>query len=174
VQHNAEHDAVKMSTLVPSSAEVVTLITTETDSFILFPADDSDDVFYATPLFQARPAMGANTVVHGWLYTDKRAVVHIGVFDATRVRGVELRELPPLERHSAVHALLHKFGCEHRIHYHWSGYESHCMRPFHHGKLDYAIGGIARLSPDMGAPSVVRVLACLLTGAGDLETRRRR
>lgn len=173
VQHNARTDKERMSTLIPADAEIITIITSDAETFILFPADSSDNVFYARPRYAGRVALGVDTVVHGWLYTDKRGVVRIGVFDATRVKGAGMRTLSTLERHTAVHSLMHSFGCEHHVHYHWSGHESHCMRPFHQFKLDYDISGIARLSPDMGAPDVVRVLPCLLTGTKDLAPRPR-
>ena len=175
VHHNPATNAETMSTLVPRGAETVTVITTEESTFLLFPEQDSDDVFYARPRYAAHHCLGAHSVVHGWLYTDKRNVVRIGLFDASRIKGVDLRTKSCLERHTAVHELLHEVGGESCLHYHWSGHEAQCMRPFHTFKLHFDISGIARLTPDLGdsgAASVVRVLPRLLTAPADLLMQR--
>jgi len=116
-----------MSTLLQTGSETITLITTDLDTFVLFPMDNHDNLFYATARFAGTTMLGADSVVHGLLYTDRRGVVRIGVFDVSRVRGVALRQQSCLEWHTEVHALMHSFGGEQHIHYHWSGHESHCM-----------------------------------------------
>jgi len=174
VQHRAPN-ATRISTLVPSDAEIVTIITTTADTFVLFPTDSASNLCMVWPSFSARHVLGTNTVVHGWLYRDRRERTHVTVFDASRVGGVDVRKLAPLARHVAVHEQLHQQSREQAIHYHWCGHEAQCMRPFHHYKLDFDVACITRLLEDMDAPAaqVQRVLPCLLVGEQDLRPRLR-
>ena len=68
VQHRAATDALFLSTLVPRDAEIVTLITTVSDTFVLFPEPSGSELFITRPTFSARHALGPDAVVHGWLY----------------------------------------------------------------------------------------------------------
>ena len=174
VQHCAATDASKMSTLVPRDGEIITLITTETDTFALFPHDTSSNLFFTRPAFAAQHVLGTDSVVHGWLYRNRRARSHVAIFDASRVNGQDVRKLDALQRHILVHQCLHAQPANSRIHYHWSGHEAKCMRPFHKLKMDFDVVCIARLMEDMDAakPCVQRVLPCLLVAEGDLRAPR--
>ena len=187
VQHRAATDATYMSTLVPRDAEAVTLVTTATDTFVLFPevlfpeALVSDvapeaggsDLFLARPAFSARHALGPDAVAHGWLYRNRRERTLVALFDASRIDGADLRAQGALERHTRVHERLNALPASSCLHYYWCGHEEHCMRPFHHMKLGFDLWCIARLPPDLGADArLTRVLPCLLVADGDLPPPR--
>ena len=174
VQHRAATDATFMSTLVPRDAEIVTLVTTATDMFVLFPEQSGAMLFLARPAIAARHALGADAVVHGWLYRNRRGRTHVAVFDASRLDGVELHTRSALERHRSVHERLNALPATSCVHYHWCGHEEHCMRPFHHMKLGFDLAGIARLPDDLSVAGryMQRVLPCLLVGNGDLQPPR--
>ena len=175
VQHHAATAARCMSTLVPRDAEVVTLVTTETETFVLFPDAEGSNLFMARPSFSARHILGQNAIVHGWLYRDTRKRTHVAVFDASKLENVNIRGHSALERHVAVHHLLHPIAADAAIHYHWCGFEAQCMRPYHTFKLNFDVSGIARLSENLAeqmldpATKMVRILPCLLVGEGDLR-----
>jgi len=171
VQHCAATDASCMSTLVPRDAQGVTLVTTATDTFVLFPEASGDELFLARPAFSARHALGPDAVAHGWLYRNRRDRTLVALFDASRIDGVDLRARGAIERHTQVHDKTHALPASSSLHYHWCGYEEHCMRPFHHMKLGFDVWCIARLPPDLGAagPHLTHVLPCLLVADGDLR-----
>jgi len=174
VQHRTATDATTISTLVPRDAEIVTLITTATETFVLFPEASGNSLFMVRPSFSARHIVGADSVAHGWLYRDRRQRTHVAVFDASRLKGVDLRAQSALQRHTSVHAQLNALPTNTSIHYHWSGHEEHCMRPFHHMKLGFDLCCIARLPDDLAvaSPGMQRVLPCLLVADGDLRPPR--
>ena len=174
VQHSAATDASKISTLVPRDCKIVTLITTSTDTFVLFPHENSSNLFFIRPAFAAQHALGTDSVVHGWLYRNRRARSHVAIFDASCLNREDVRKLDPLQRHMRVHHQLHHLPANSSIHYHWSGHEAQCMRPFHKMKMDFDVVCIARLMHDMDAavPCVQRVLQCLLVAEGDLRPPR--
>jgi len=95
----------------------------------------------------------------------------VALFDASHIDGVDLRAQGAIERHTQVHEKMHALPASSCLHYHWCGYEEHCMRPFHHMKLGFDVWCIARLPPDIGAagPHLTRVLPCLLVADGDLR-----
>jgi len=175
VQHCAATDAKLMSTLVPRDAEIVTLITTDTETFVLFPEDQSPNLFMARPSFSARHILGNNAIVHGWLYRDRRQCTHVAIFDASRLGEVNLRGDSALNRHVAVHHLMYPLAADANIHYHWCGFEAQCMRPYHTFKLNFEVTTIARLSSNLSelmcdsSSTMLRVLPCLLVGDGDLR-----
>ena len=174
VQHSAAADAVKISTLVPRDAEIVTLITTASDTFVLFPQPSGSELFITRPTFSARHALGPDAVAHGWLYRNRRERTHVAVFDASRLDGFDLRTEGALQRHTRVHERLNALPASSCIHYHWCGHEEHCMRPFHHMKLGFDLCCIARLPEDLSVagPGMQRVLPCLLVADGDLRPPR--
>jgi hypothetical protein len=175
VQHCAATSANCISTLVPNDAEVVTLITTDTSTFALFPGSDDNTLFMARPAFSARHIFGQNAIVHGWLYRDHRKRTRMAAFDASRLGDVDVRQNSALNRHVALHQIMHSLAADSAIHYHWSGYEAQCMRPFHTFKLDFHVSGIARLPVNLhedmlcADASMLRILPCLLVGEGDLR-----
>ena len=175
VQHCAATDANLMSTLVPREAEIVTLITTETETFVLFPDDNSPNLFMARPSFSARHILGNSAIVHGWLYRDRRQRTHVALFDASRLGEVNVRGHSALDRHVAVHHLMYPLAADANIHYHWCGFEAQCMRPYHTFKLDFEVSTIARLPSNLcehmcdPTCTMLRVLPCLLVGDGDLR-----
>jgi hypothetical protein len=174
VQHSAATDAVKISTLVPRGAEIVTLITTATETFALFPEKSGSSLFIVRPAFSARHLLGSDSVAHGWLYRNRRERTHVAVFDASRLNGIDLRAESALRRHTCVHEQLNAQPANSCIHYHWCGHEEHCMRPFHHMKLEFDLWCIARLTDDLGdaGAGMLRVLPCLLVADGDLRPPR--
>jgi len=170
VQHCAATDATIMSTLVPRDAEIVTLVTTATDTFVLFPKLSDRKLFFTRPAFSARHALGPDAVVHGWLYRNRRERTHVALFDASRLDGVDLRAQSAFE-HTRVHVRLNALPANSCMHYHWCGHEEHCMRPFHHMKLGFDLCCIAHLPDDLNVVghSLQRVLPCLLVADGDLR-----
>ena len=174
VQHRAATDALFLSTLVPRDAEIITLVTTATDTFVLLPERSDSQLFLARPAFSARHALGSDAVAHGWLYRNRRGRTLVAVFDASRLDGVELRTRGALERHRSVHERLNALPATSCLHYHWCGHEEHCMRPFHHMKLGFDLSCIARLPDDLNVAShsMQRVLPCLLVANGDLRPPR--
>ena len=102
-----------------------------------------------------------DSIVHGVAYYNRAGVMTLGVFDASRLAGKDLRGLEVLDRHVRVHEVLHRKPLPGLVQYHWAGF-AHCCyahitrdtNPFTaHQMLVLGSNGVNR-----------RVLGPLLTG----------
>jgi len=147
-KHNSRTDGEHFATLLPKSAELVCLITNQDGFTYVFMPRLESSVSLCRPEYQAANIIGANSVFHGFMYPDAQGVTRIGIFDASKINGVSTRELAPEARHRAVHTRIWD-ACakdfEDRLRYHWSGYESTCMRARTREHSQFAVHCLVRV-----------------------------
>lgn len=129
--YKPEHDS-RFAVVLPDEHHLLTFIIDRGGGVFVFSGMATDFMFRCPALWAGIGTLfGPDSVVHGVAYRgDARHApdeMVLGVFDASRIRGEDLRGRAVLERHQRVHALMHAAGeLPPRVHYHWLGYAPTC------------------------------------------------
>lgn len=153
-----ESAMAEMAVALPDESMMLTFVVTADGAVLVYAG--GADVFRAQGWLQGLAATtGADSIVHALAHTNKVGEVELGVFDAARLAGRDLRALPMLERHEQVHARLHAGPLPARVRYHWAGYAATCYRELASGRLPFDSHQMLVFRPE----GVARVLGPIVT-----------
>ena len=115
-----------LAIMLPSEFHMLTFVVDNGNSVFVHTELCADSLFLVQAQWRfIANVFGSDSVVHGLLYHDKANVPVLGIFDATRLRGVDLHTESLLERHMKIYTLMHEMPHP-SIQYHWMGYAKHC------------------------------------------------
>jgi hypothetical protein len=127
-------DYDRCAIVLPDEYHMLTFVTDVNGGSFVYSDMNGDYVFRCQATWVGVCAVfGVDSVVHGVAYRGdarhRAGELVLGVFDASRLNGVELSDRPILERHQCVHARMHAAGkLPDRVLYHWLGYAESCYR----------------------------------------------
>jgi len=134
------------SSVMPEHAILVSLIVLE-DGVTFVDTHERDGVlFMARPDFNLRGIVPADSVVHGFMYSDRDGLALLGVFDANKIAGEDVTALAPLQRHCRVFDIFHSNNLKVPAHitYHGVFYEHACLE-LDCANLPFRSSGVMRL-----------------------------
>lgn len=147
--------------MLPSEHHMLTFIIDGLDSVFVHTDLCPDSLFTAQTKWNFLARMfGSDSVIHCVFYRDASNALALGVFDATRLSGVDLSAHEMLERHVKVHDIVHS-SVSSELNYHWMGYARNCYehirspeKPFHaHQMLVFTLDGNRRVLASLSISS---------------------
>ena len=146
------------ATLAPVGAHVITVILDHTNTTYLLVCEDCVlRVYRARPEYQVSGLLAPDSIAFAFAYMDHAGEAKLALFDCVRVRGNDVGQRKPLDRHVMLHELWknmhHKahldqsqasYEAYKKICIHWSGEENSCVGVNLH-KVPFETDGVFRI-----------------------------
>jgi hypothetical protein len=118
-----------LAMMLPEECHALTAVVDSREQVFFYTALRPEHLFLARPHWRVLGNIfPPNSIVHGVVYRNKRGVLVMGVFDASKLNGMDLHSMPQLDRHVLVHKTLHAAQPIPHIQYHWTGYKETCYK----------------------------------------------
>jgi len=119
------------ASVVPQCALLVTLLVTAEGATFVDTHEREGVLFMARPRYQLRNIVPPDSVVHGFMYTDRMLQPRLGLFDANKMHGEDISHLAPLLRHQRVFEMCNDAAARGHttefVQYHGVFYEHSCI-----------------------------------------------
>lgn len=118
--------------MLPDDSLLVTLILFQDGRTFVDPHQSFGVLHMAKPMYSLKGMLPGDSILHGFLYDDKHETKKLGLFDATKIGGVEIGHEDALQRHSMLFDILHSSDALNNlpchIIYHGAFYENACLK----------------------------------------------
>ena len=134
--------------MLPSEFHMLTFVVDDVNAVFIHTELCMDSLFIVQPMWNFMATVfGRDSVIHCVLYHDKANALVLGVFDATRLRGVDLSSESIIQRHIKVHEILHQ-NPHPDVYYHWLGYAQNCLENLHNPNNPFSAHQMLIFGPD--------------------------
>lgn len=90
------------STVFPLDSVIISLILTSEGNTYIDTHDKEGMLFMAKPDYNMKGIMSNDSILHAFLYTNKKGDNNLGLFDANKINGVDVSTNCPLGRHRVL------------------------------------------------------------------------
>ena len=119
-------DGQEVAIVLPDESVILTLCIDAVGGVYIYTALCPGQMFLVKASWRCvADIFDPDSIVHGIAYHNRDGEMTIGIFDASRLAGRDIRGMQVLERHIHVHGVLHRKPLPPHVQYHWAGF-AHC------------------------------------------------